>query len=490
MISSLLSYFVSTFLISGVLVLYYWVVLRNTKMHQFNRIYLLLSVLFSIVIPFLKINYTKSPLTSISNFPILKIDKIGVEELTNTMVGTSSFNPSKFMLVGYIVIAAGIIIQFLGSLIKIQRLKHEGIVEKRSYFSVIQTNSSFAPFSFMNLLFWPKHLSQETPEGMGIFKHELAHIQQKHSLDKLALQFVVAFYWMNPMFWLIKNELWIQHEFLADEAAIGNETGSNIEFAKMLLYASSFNKYNSVISPFFQSTVKRRLLMLTKMRNSRYSIMRKLFLIPLVLIISFLVTARTNRTYKVTTSSSSITLILDAAHGGKDDGGRGANGYIEKEYTLELCKKILELSQEYNINVITTRTQDFFLSIDQRVKMANSYQDAVLLSVHINQSSAARDNSYQLGINPKSKTYLKSIVMASAIANQLKGQKLNVEIVDHSMAYLLKECKIPCLLIECGNLDDEVNMKMLHDKSQTERLCRNILAGIVDYHNRSNRITK
>jgi N-acetylmuramoyl-L-alanine amidase len=88
-------------------------------------------------------------------------------------------------------------------------------------------------------------------------------------------------------------------------------------------------------------------------------------------------------------------------------------------------------------------------------------------------------------VNPKSGQYGKTMLLASSIAARLKGQKLPVEVVDHSMSYILRENKRPALLIECGNLDDADNIALLKDEVRTETLCRNILSGIVDYNTRS-----
>jgi N-acetylmuramoyl-L-alanine amidase len=272
----------------------------------------------------------------------------------------------------------------------------------------------------------------------------------------------------------------MQHEFLADRYAI--KDGDSNAFARMLLYDVSVSYNKSVISPFFHSPVKRRFFMLTKSDKDTYGFLRRFLTIPALLMSVLLLSAGTDKTTTVSRSPNKIVLVLDVSHGGTDVGGKSIYGYVEKDFTLAICKKLESLSSEYNIKIITTRSGDVYRTLEERVKISNSTNDAIFLSVHVNQSSAVRDNTYQLGVNPKSSNYSNSILLASSIANKLKSQNLPVEIIDHSMSYILRENKRLALLIECGNIDDAANIELLKDNARREILCRNILSGIVDYN--------
>ena len=61
-------------------------------------------------------------------------------------------------------------------------------------------------FSFC-WLFWKKDIELQSPGGQSIFRHELVHIQEHHSVDKMMMQLVLALCWVNPVFWLIRREL-------------------------------------------------------------------------------------------------------------------------------------------------------------------------------------------------------------------------------------------------------------------------------------------
>jgi hypothetical protein len=119
-------------------------------------------------------------------------------------------------------------------------------------FDFINTKEENAPFSFLNNLFWKETISLQDEGGQQIFKHEITHIQQKHTWDRIYCQVVASICWMNPMNWIIQKELMTIHEFIADEEAVGNE---NVEiFAKMLLQTHYGNHFLNPTHHFFYSS--------------------------------------------------------------------------------------------------------------------------------------------------------------------------------------------------------------------------------------------
>jgi N-acetylmuramoyl-L-alanine amidase len=412
---------------------------------------------------------------------LLHVTGFGAQEGILEATGARSFNWQAISGQLYFTISVMMVLGLIMRSIQLYRLKTKGRPEQREGFLLIRTDDPRAPFSFMNMLFLPTHMREDNPEGRSILMHELAHIRQHHTLDKLAMELILAACWLNPFNWLIKKELWLQHEFLADKYAIAD--GNSEAFARMLLYSVSNASNRSVLSPFFQSPIKRRLSMLSRPDGSGYGFWRSVLSIP-VLLTAILLLAVNAKTSTAFPSPKKVIVVLDAAHGGNDAGVKSAYGHQEKDFTLALCKKLTALSKDYNIEIIPTRTEDMSASLQDRVQKSNSNNADIFLSMHINQSSAVRDNTYQIGVNPKSGQYSKTMLLASSIAAKLRAQKLPVEVVDLSMSYVLRENSRPALLIECGNLDDADNIALLKDEARSETLCRNILSGIVDYNAR------
>ena len=90
-------------------------------------------------------------------------------------------------------------------------------------------------------------------EGQKIIRHELVHIREKHSYDKMISQIIVCLCWINPFYWLIQRELNIVHEFIADSKSI--DEGDATSFAKMLLASHSNGRYLNPAHHFFESPV-------------------------------------------------------------------------------------------------------------------------------------------------------------------------------------------------------------------------------------------
>lgn len=482
MIASILAFGLKSTLCSGLFTTYYLLALKNAQMHRFNRIYLLAAAALSLALPFVNLELSHIGPVAVSDFPLLQITGVGAQEAAAHTGPSDSFDWQAVLGQLYFALSAVMVLGLAMRSIQLYRIKANGQQEEREGFLLIRTDDPRAPFSFMNMLFLPGDLREDSPEGRSILMHEMAHIRERHTLDKLAMELMLAACWLNPFNWLIKKELWLQHEFLADKYAIKDGNGET--FARMLLYSISNVSNRSVLSPFFQSPIKRRLFMLTHPCKSGNSFWRPVLSIP-VLLTAVLLLAVNAKTSTALPSPKKIVVVLDAAHGGNDAGGKSAYGYQEKDFTLALCKKLTVLSKEYNIEIIPTRTEDVCPSLQDRVQKSNSNNADVFLSVHINQSSAVRDNTYQIGVNPKGKQYSRTMLLASSIAAKLKGQQLPVKVVDQSTSYLLRENKRPALLIECGNLDDADNIALLKDDARTETLCRNILSGIVDYNGRS-----
>ena len=250
-------YILKTIIISAIFWGYYWIALRNKKIHYYNRFYLLLSLMFSLILPMLHIN-----LISVDK-PIL----FGKEGIVNNIFYTNNrpvvknLNGYDFGIILQIIIAAGLLIAMIINIKRLLNLKQRCSVTKMGKIYFINTDDENAPFSFLNNLFWKQSISLETDEGKKIFKHELTHILQKHSFDRLFCQVLCSIFWVNPFYWIIQKELVTIHEFIADETAIGNSDTQS--FAKMLLKAHYGNHFIQPTQSLFYSSIKRRLIMLT-----------------------------------------------------------------------------------------------------------------------------------------------------------------------------------------------------------------------------------
>ncbi|QES90490.1 M56 family metallopeptidase [Rhizosphaericola mali] len=267
-------------LCSGLFLGYYWIALRNKKFHYYNRFYLLFAALFSLFIPF--IHLSSLIFVTKKNFdPALLHYLYESDTLPDVIVRTSHFWDTSTIIFCAVAITSLVFITiFLKSISRIVHLKKELPGLEQDGLTIYNSNLSDAPFSFFHSIFWREDLDIQSSVGAQIFAHELAHIEQKHSLDKVFLQSLCALFWFNPFFWIMQKEMAMIHEFMADEKSVQNQDTQ--AFAKMLLMAQFGNTILSPINPFAFSPIKRRLVMLTKEQKVRFSFFRRLMILPLL----------------------------------------------------------------------------------------------------------------------------------------------------------------------------------------------------------------
>ena len=276
-------YLVKVMLCSAVLYAYYWLVLANTKFHPYNRFYLLTSVILSWTIPLFKIGFWENSNSSPKVVELLTIVANG-NRYVDEAAGSNWFleNWTTIFLLAFAFVSAIIFVRILFILTRIWLLIKRNFIEKVNEVFLVFTNAKGTPFSFFKYIFLNDQISFDTVEGNHILKHELAHVREKHSVDKLFLNCILIAGWYNPFMWLIQKELNMIHEFIADEKAI--EDGNTADFAAMIL-KTVFPQYTfPLANSFFYSPVKRRLLMLTSSKKTSFTYLRRLAVLPLLMI--------------------------------------------------------------------------------------------------------------------------------------------------------------------------------------------------------------
>ena len=279
--AEIIAYLLKSFLVSGTLLAYYWLFLRNKKLNSYNRYYLLLALLTSIVLPLIHFRIHNI-------FPSEDNISIGFGHLikSNKQLAESPEFPWQVVFFAAALVTSCILVLvFLAQIARLLTLSRRFNHTRVSGANIIITDLREAPFSFVNNLFWKKGIDMATEEGKLIFEHEMVHIREGHSYDKLFAQLVARIFWMNPFYILMSRELSIVHEFRADEKAIVG--GDTMMFAKMLLTSHNEGKYLSLEHSFFHSPIKRRLTMVAISNKTSLSFLRRICALPLALALLF-----------------------------------------------------------------------------------------------------------------------------------------------------------------------------------------------------------
>jgi TonB family protein len=276
----ILLYLLKMLLCSGILYGYYRAALYNERFHQWNRFYLLGAMLLSIVVPLIEIpliahEQTQGLMYVIETLPATIVAKAAPLFSTDQLVWGALFLVSLVLLLRLV----------YGLYLTIYKPYSKGEIFSKGDIDVIITETPSAPYSFFRLLFWRSDMDPDSPHGKRVLLHELTHIREKHSADKLFVELLLVVYWFNPFFWLIRKELYVIHEFLADRKAIEQNNGA--AFAEMILQTMNAGHLSPLTNPFFSSHLKRRLKMITTSKKPQFSYLRRISALVAMVTLSF-----------------------------------------------------------------------------------------------------------------------------------------------------------------------------------------------------------
>lgn len=276
---------------SGIMMMYYLLVLRNKRFHQYNRFYILASFFLSFIIPLIKIQLDKNEAQkSVVQFIYVLADyNAGMDEA----IAAKGFqlNWDVIAIAVYALVSAFFLLSLLVALLRIRNLLKKHSCKSFGDVYLILTNVKGTPFSFFNYIFWNEEISLQSATGQQILQHELTHVKERHSIDNIITQVVMIFGWFNPFFWWARKELQMIHEFIADKKSV--DDGDVSSLAAMLLAAAYPQQQYLLTNSFFFSPIKRRLLMITNNKNPRFSYLRRLVVLPLMAVVVMLFAFRT-----------------------------------------------------------------------------------------------------------------------------------------------------------------------------------------------------
>src|SRR6266404_41588 len=193
------------------------------------------------------------------------------------------------------------------------------------------------------------------------------------------------------------------------------------------------------------------------------------------LLIAFLGTFSTAQARRASQDSGSgTTVVIDAGHGGYDRGGIPGQMVAEKEMTLDVAQRLKKTLAASGYRVVMTRDSDVFVPLGTRVAIANSYSNAIFVSIHFN--SAKRSGAGGI------ETYFfnrESLPLASAIhyfvAGGAPSSNRNVRRRGY---YVLRNTSIPAVLVECGFLTNPTEAAYAQTASYRQKLAEEIAAGV------------
>ena len=191
----------------------------------------------------------------------------------------------------------------------------------------------------------------------------------------------------------------------------------------------------------------------------------------------------------VFSQSKTIKLVIDPGHGGSDPGHVSSyKGHLsEKELNLIISKKVGSLIGEnlQNIEVVYTRDDDSYPTLDERVDLANSEKANYFISIHCNANSTHGVCGTECHVH--SKTSTKAVKLANEIQKQFTekaGRKSRGVKDTEDRTYslqVLKYTEMTSVLVECGFMTNETEAKYLNTEDGQEDISMSIYNAFRSY---------
>ncbi|MCX6873981.1 MAG: N-acetylmuramoyl-L-alanine amidase [Verrucomicrobia bacterium] len=172
------------------------------------------------------------------------------------------------------------------------------------------------------------------------------------------------------------------------------------------------------------------------------------------------------------------TVVIDPGHGGHDKGGQWGQVY-EKHLALDTATRLESQLRQKGFRTVMTRRSDYFISLPQRVSIANRYRNAIFVAVHYNYTWKPDVNGLETYYNtPQSEQLARCVhaCMTKRVRTADRGVK-------SARYYVIRNTTIPAILVECGFVSNAAERSRMKSAWFRDSLARGIAEGIVRYRN-------
>src|SRR5467141_919526 len=176
------------------------------------------------------------------------------------------------------------------------------------------------------------------------------------------------------------------------------------------------------------------------------------------------------------TSRSFSTVVVDAGHGGKDNGAYRKFGGAEKIATLDVAKRLSRKLRESDLKIVMTRSTDVFIPLEQRVAIENAQKNSIFVSIHFNDSRRRGIHGFETYFHSAN-----SFDLAHRIQSKLMTIPNSANRGVHTANFrVLRLAKYPAVLVECGFLSNRLEGGEARDSEYREALADRIAEAIVE----------
>lgn len=275
------------------ILLYMWQF--HKKVHyKYCRIYLIATMLLSVVIPALnvpiypnqalqaqsEVQYVGDTTANESDATVIRRETVNYSEppvlaatVTDTDTDTKAAATVKnkktdwktIGLIIYLSFIAVTIILTIRSLLRIWRLRAESELTSNQDFSIAKNSNVKTPFTFFKTIFVGNNYTYD--EWRQIISHEASHARHLHSVERMAMTLLRTVFWFNPFMWIAAKRLEEVQEWQADNDAIGD--GYALEQYRLTILHQIFGYTPDLSLGMSNSFTKNRFIMMTQQLNRK-----------------------------------------------------------------------------------------------------------------------------------------------------------------------------------------------------------------------------
>jgi len=262
---------------SGLLILFYFAyyfLLRRETFFNSNRWFLLIGLLTSVVLPF--VVYTKVVWVAPAPLPNLNYSQVYIPQ--NIEKESFEINWDLVSLAIYSIGFSAFMIKFALDFYSLNCVLKGKKIQQQADFKFVDIEENIAPFSYFDYIVYNSSMYSES-ELESILEHEKVHSDQNHTIDVLVARVFCVLFWFNPIIWLYKKAILQNLEFIADSEA-AKKISDKKAYQYTLLKITTHESCVAITNHFYQSLIKKRIVMLNKNQSKKRNYWKYYAVIP------------------------------------------------------------------------------------------------------------------------------------------------------------------------------------------------------------------
>lgn len=285
--SAFLIYGIKVNIAIGLFYLLYLLFLRKDTFLHIRRLFFLSAVLFSLLYPLFTVSVL-GDLPFLNSRPVqttvtVLVGNVAATGVVEETVPAFLFPWRQIAMAVLFLVMLFFAIRFIWQLVTIFRLHTQSERTVMDGVVIYQLKREMTPFSFFRWIFI--HIEQHTEEELRqILLHEQVHVRQRHSADILLMELLCVLFWWNPFVWLMKREMAVNLEYLADQGVLRRGIDSR-DYQYHLLRLTYQKTAVQIVNNFNVSQLKQRIMMMNQTKSPGRKLAKYLLMLPLILVL-------------------------------------------------------------------------------------------------------------------------------------------------------------------------------------------------------------